>query len=137
MIPILLDSNTYTLLKSSNPGDANYIAQFATQVSVPIVVLGELLAGFRNGTRFVENKRELDVFLAQPQVQLLNLTEATAELFGTLFAQLKSKGCTVPHNNLWIAALAFEHDFAVYSLDKHFQYIDDLKIITKLSDLLE
>lgn len=137
MIPILLDSNTYTLLKSSNPGDANYIAQFATQVSVPIVVLGELLAGFRNGTRFVENKRELDVFLAQPQVQLLNLTEATAELFGTLFAQLKSKGRTVPHNDLWIAALAFEHDFAVYSLDKHFQYIDDLKIITKLSDLLE
>lgn len=137
MIPILLDSNTYTLLKSSNPGDANYIAQFATQVSVPIVVLGELLAGFRNGTRFVENKRELDVFLSQPQVQLLNLTEATAELFGTLFAQLKSKGRTVPHNDLWIAALAFEHDFAVYSLDKHFQYIDDLKIITKLSDLLE
>ena len=137
MIPILLDSNTYTLLKSSNPGDANYIAQFATQVSVPIVVLGELLAGFRNGTRFVENKRELDVFLAQPQVQLLNLTEATADLFGTLFAQLKSKGRTVPHNDLWIAALAFELDFAVYSLDKHFQYIDDLKIITKLSDLLE
>ncbi len=137
MIPVLLDSNTYTLLKSSNPGDANFIAQFATQIGVPIVVLGELLAGFRYGTRYEENKRELDLFLAQPQIQLLDLNEITAEIFGTLFAQLKTKGRTVPHNDLWIAALAFEHDFAVYSLDKHFQYVEGLKIITKLSDLLE
>jgi tRNA(fMet)-specific endonuclease VapC len=137
MIPVLFDSNTYTLLKSSNPEDANYIVQFASDIGIPIVVLGELLAGFKNGNRFEENKQELDTFLALPQVQLLYLTQATAELFGTLFAQLKTKGRTVPHNDLWIAAIALEHNFAVYSFDKHFQYIDGLNLITKISDLLE
>jgi tRNA(fMet)-specific endonuclease VapC len=50
----------------------------------------------------------------------------TAEHYARLFVQLKRAGTPVPDNDLWIAALALEHDLLLITRDKHFERIPQL-----------
>jgi predicted nucleic acid-binding protein len=43
-----------------------------------------------------------------------------------LFVQLKRAGTPVPDNDLWIAALALQHDLLLITRDKHFESIPQL-----------
>jgi len=43
-----------------------------------------------------------------------------------LFVQLKRAGTPVPDNDLWIAALALQHDLLLITRDKHFKNIPQL-----------
>ena len=50
----------------------------------------------------------------------------TAEHYARLFVQLKHAGTPVPDNDLWIAALALEHDLPLMTRDQHFDRIPQL-----------
>jgi tRNA(fMet)-specific endonuclease VapC len=50
----------------------------------------------------------------------------TAEHYARLFVQLKRAGTPIPDNDLWIAALALEHDLTLVTRDLHFQHIPQL-----------
>jgi tRNA(fMet)-specific endonuclease VapC len=50
----------------------------------------------------------------------------TAEQYARLFVQLKRAGTPIPDNDLWIAALALEHDLMLITRDRHFQHIPQL-----------
>ena len=41
---------------------------------------------------------------------------------------LRLKGRPIPENDLWIAAIALEHDLVVATQDAHFEEIDNLKV---------
>ncbi len=41
---------------------------------------------------------ELELFLDSPRVHFLSLNETTAEIYATVFKQLKSKGKPIPTN---------------------------------------
>ena len=41
---------------------------------------------------------------------------------------VKVKGKPIPENDLWIAAIAIQHNLILVSRDKHLQEIDDLSI---------
>jgi tRNA(fMet)-specific endonuclease VapC len=41
---------------------------------------------------------------------------------------LRLKGRPIPENDLWITAIALEHDLAVATQDAHFEEIDNLKV---------
>jgi predicted nucleic acid-binding protein len=43
-----------------------------------------------------------------------------------LFVQLKRAGTPVPDNDLWIAALALQHDLLLIARDRHFKNIPQL-----------
>jgi len=51
---------------------------------------------------------------------------APAEQYARLFVQLKRAGTPVPDNDLWIAALALQHDLVLISRDRHFTFIPQL-----------
>jgi len=46
-----------------------------------------------------------------------------------LKASLRRKGKPIPENDIWIAAIAYQHDLTLITRDKHFSEIDELKII--------
>ncbi len=48
----------------------------------------------------------------------------------------RTKGTPIPTNDLWIAATALEHGYAVYTGDRHFAEIDNLRSGDRLSDFL-
>jgi tRNA(fMet)-specific endonuclease VapC len=61
----------------------------ADAVLISAVVRGELLFGFRNGTRYDENRAQLNAFLSRRFVQTIEVTLESAERFGLIAAQLR------------------------------------------------
>lgn len=122
---IALDTNRLTDLLR---GDAELAEQlsFCERVWIPLVVLGEMRAGFLGGTRSGHNERRLWRLLAQPTVELLLPDRETAEQYARLFVQLKRAGTPIPDNDLWIAALALQHGLRLVTRDAHFEKVPQL-----------
>lgn len=122
---VLLDTNAYTALFRGHEGIAVRVRR-AEQVLVSTIVAGELLFGFRNGSRFETNNEELEDFLASPYVSLLPVTLVTADRFGRIAAALRRKGRPLPTNDIWIAAHAMESGAELLSFDQHFDAVDGI-----------
>jgi len=121
----MLDTNAYTALFRGHDGVASRVRR-AEQVLVSAVVAGELLFGFRNGSRYDANREELEDFLSSPYVTLLPVTLVTADRFGRIAASLRRKGRPLPVNDIWIAAHAMETGADLLSFDRHFDEVDGL-----------
>ena len=122
---ILLDSNAYSGLKLSRRGVAQLV-RTAEEILLPIVVLGELLYGFRNGSRFPRNAAELDEFLGNRHVTVPPVTRTTADRYARIATSLRAKGRPIPSNDIWIAASAMETGAELVSYDRHFGHVDGL-----------
>ena len=132
---ILLDTNAYSAFKRNTP-EAVEIIRHAPVIGINSIVLGELLAGFGVGKREALNRQELDSFLASSRVKRLTVDEGTSEYYSIIYRNLKQKGQPIPTNDMWIAAIAFQHGFAVFTYDGHFQYVDGLQIGNRLTDFI-
>lgn len=87
---------------------------------VPVVVLGELRAGFLGGTQQARNTAELTAFLAHPVVSMADVDARAADVFAELVDELRRAGTPVPTNDLWIAAVAIVHGLRVVTCDRDF-----------------
>lgn len=123
---VLLDTNAYTHLLAGNDSVLDAISE-ADQVYLSVFVMGELLAGFRGGNKFVENRNILKIFIQKPTVALLNATEETADIFGQIKTELRQAGTPIPINDIWIAAHAIESGAVLISYDHHFSKIPGLR----------
>jgi tRNA(fMet)-specific endonuclease VapC len=124
-VRLLLDTNAYSAFRRGHETVIEHV-RGSEEVLVSAVVAGELLFGFRNGSRYEENARALEEFLEDPNVRLLPVTWETAERFGQISAALRKKGKPIPTNDIWIAAHAMEAGADLLSSDPHFENIDDL-----------
>jgi tRNA(fMet)-specific endonuclease VapC len=122
---ILLDTSAYAIFKQ-NITDAVEIIVRAELILISPIVLGELMFGFRNGTRFKKNMGELNNFLEHEIVELLQIGEITSDRYSRIAAKLKSKGTPIPTNDIWIAAQAIEYGAELITSDRHFEKIDGL-----------
>ena len=109
-------------------GDAHVIAVLtdAMEIHVPLIVLGELLAGFAAGGRVQANRDDLAEFMASAQVHLMRPDEKTARHYADLYAVLRRQGTPVPANDLWIAALARQHRLPLLTFDAHVRSVPGL-----------
>jgi predicted nucleic acid-binding protein len=96
------------------------------EVWLPLMVLAAIKAGFYGGAQQHKNEVLLPSFLPKPTVGILLPARETAEHYARLFVQLKRSGTPVPDNNLWIAALALEHELRLITRDDHFKQIPQL-----------
>lgn len=122
---ILLDTGAYVMFKQ-NITDAVEIIVRAELILISPIVLGELMFGFRNGTRFKKNMGELNNFLEHEIVELLQIGEITSDRYSRIAAKLKSKGTPIPTNDIWIVAQAIEYGAELITSDRHFEKIDGL-----------
>ncbi|QDU57906.1 PIN domain-containing protein [Aeoliella mucimassa] len=60
---------------------------------------------------------------------LLLADESTTHYYSDLFVALRKLGKQIPTNDLWIAALALQHDLLLYTRDVHFQSVPGLKLV--------
>jgi tRNA(fMet)-specific endonuclease VapC len=127
---LLLDTNAYVALMKGHNGVANRIRK-AERVCLSAIVAGELLFGFRSGSRFEKNMSELDRFLENRFVEFLPVSYTTADRFGRIAALLRQRGTPMPSNDIWIAAHAIESGAELLSFDRHFENIESL-VWTKL-----
>ncbi len=106
--------------------------QHAAEVCVSVVVLGELMVGFRRGRFREQNESRLRDFLSTPRVKLLVVDEDTVPPYAAIHEELRRRGSPVGHNDMWIAATAYQHGLRVLTLDGDFK-----KIPHVLVDLIE
>ena len=125
---VVLDTNVYSALMRGHMGVAERVRQ-AEQVLFSAIVVGELLFGFRAGTRYERNLKELESFLSHPLVEFLQVSKITADRFGRIAASLRKKGKPIPTNDIWIAAHAMEYGADMFSFDEHFEAIDGLALV--------
>lgn len=122
---ILLDTDAFSAFMR---GHENVVARVrrAERVLLSAVAAGELLFGFRRGSRYERNLKALEAFLANPYVELLPVTWTTAERFGRIASALRARGRPIPTNDIWIAAHAMETGADLLSFDEHYGHVDGI-----------
>ena len=122
---LLLDTNRY---RDYVQGESAVLARLrdCEQVALSFVSLAELEAGFRLGSRSDENRRALEQFLAKPVVRVLFADRQTCEHYAEVYTRLRAKGRPIPTNDIWIAALAIQHQCPLFTRDHHFDHVDHL-----------
>ena len=122
---ILLDSNAYSHLKRGHRRAAELVRK-SEEVILSAIVVGELLYGFRYGSRFEQNLLDLHAFLDSPYVTLAPVSLTTSDRYSRIAASLREKGHPIPTNDIWIAAHAMETGAELVSFDEHFEGVDGL-----------
>ena len=122
---VVLDSNAYSHLKRGHHRIVE-IVRSSEEILLPLVVIGELLYGFRNGSRPDRNTRELHAFLDNPHVSTATMSFTTADRYARIAAALRAKGRPIPTNDIWIAAHTMETGADLVSCDGHFDHVDGL-----------
>ena len=122
---VLLDSNAYSRLMRGDE-QAAAVVRDATEVLMSAVVVGELLYGFRNGSRFDRNAADLRSFLDNPYVSFVPVGPITADRYSRIAAGLRAKGNPIPTNDVWIGAHAMETGADLVSADRHFEAVDGI-----------
>lgn len=125
---LLLDTNRYDDMNSGEP-DVVQRLSIASEIWVSLVVIGELRAGFRVGSRRQQNERFLARFLSKPQVNALIPSEETTEYYATVVAALRNRGRMIPTNDIWIAAQAMQHNLTLDTRDAHFRQVKGLRLV--------
>ena len=125
---LLIDTNIYSYALNGN-ADVIKVLQRARKIAICSISIGELLSGFKAGSKEEKNRAELEEFLDSPRLQLINIDEDTAEFYAEIQNGLKKKGRPIPTNDIWIAATALEHGFKLYTNDQHFKYVPGLVLV--------
>ncbi|HEV2197955.1 MAG TPA: type II toxin-antitoxin system VapC family toxin [Candidatus Acidoferrum sp.] len=119
----LLDTNVVIAIFSGEKSISEHLSR--TEVCVSSTVLGELYFGARKSANVAANLSKIDQFAAA--IQVLSCDAATAQFYGQIKEQLRSKGRPIPENDIWIAAAALQHGLSLATRDDHFKEIDRLR----------
>ena len=122
---IALDTNRYVDFCRGEERAVEVIRS-AEEIYLPLFVLAELRAGFRAGSKGMENEKVLTRFLQSPRVEVLSPDDQTTHHYAGLFVQLRKQGTPIPTNDLWIAALAVQHNLILFHRDKHFESLPQI-----------
>lgn len=122
---VALDTNAYCDFMRGEPSRVE-IVRSARRLFLPLIVLGELRAGFAAGNQESENEANLQRFLGSPRVTLLPPDDQTTHHYARIHLQLRRKGHAVPTNDLWIAALTVQHGLILCTNDAHFDHISQV-----------
>ncbi len=122
----LLDTNILIGFFGQDSGIVDAVKK-AREIFIPSIVIGELYYGAFNSGKPEQNIQKIDVF--KNQVPILSCDSETAKFYGQIKFQLKKSGTPIPENDIWIAALSFQHQLPLVSRDKHFQQVKNLDMV--------
>lgn len=121
---MILDTNALSALFAGDP-DLGRLLEAADRHHLPAIVIGE----YRYGLMRSRNRRAVSVLfdsLIRESI-VLRVDERTAETYAHVRTELREKGRPIPENDVWIAALARQHQTAVVSQDAHFDEVEGLQ----------
>lgn len=117
-----LDTSAYSNFRRGNEEVATLLDR-AELVGISTISLGELRTGFVLGGRRKRNEAELEAFLENPAVEVLQVDAETSRHYAEIVAELREAGTPLPTNDIWIAAAASRSGTTVLTFDDHFERI--------------
>lgn len=123
-----VDTNAYRAFVDGDPQFVDAI-QKAEVLAFSVVVLGELHAGFKSGTKQLENEEVLSRVLARHRVVVHSIGASTASIYGAVSSDLRKNGHPIPSNDIWIAAQCLEYEFTLLTRDSHFRFVSNLDVL--------
>ena len=124
---IAIDTNIAIALLNNQTNVFSVLNKFDV-IYIPITVCGELLFGARNSKLSVKNTKRYFDFIQS--CELLDSNLIVAQNYASIRLNLKQKGKPIPENDIWIAAICVTNSIPLFTSDKHFSYIEELKVIT-------
>ncbi len=122
----LLDTNILIALLADEQAVTAAVAG-AAAVFVPAIALGELYYGAQKSARPAQNLQAIEQLSRIAAV--LPCGVETAQRYGEVKAGLRARGTPIPENDIWIAALALEHDLALATRDSHFALAPEITTV--------
>ena len=123
---VLVDTSAAILLFNGSKS-ATQAFNEANAVYVPSLVYGELFLGMEGASDRELEEKKIKEF--QQKSQLLSIDYATTKHYAKIAMALRLKGKPIPTNDMWIAAIAIQHQLPLLAKDKHFDWIDGLKVL--------
>ncbi len=97
------------------------------EVYLPVTVVGELFAWAYMPSNDQNNRlRSLRIFLSVAPVLMPDII--TGERYGLIYTDLQQRGGLIPTNDIWIAALALQHNYMLVTRDHHFSHVNGLQV---------
>ncbi len=124
---MILDTNAFSAMAEGEAGLEPILRQ-ATQVGIPVIVLGE----YRYGIAQSRNRTHYEHWLSEylPGFRILHIDEQTTRHYANVRAELKKVGKPIPSNDVWIAALCRQHSLPILSRDRHFDAVTGITRLT-------
>jgi predicted nucleic acid-binding protein len=120
---MILDTNAVSALLTGDVALEPVLAA-SDRHHVPLMVLGEHLFGLLASGKRRRLKLLLDRLEAESIVLYPN--RETADHYAAIRHALRKKGRPIPENDIWIAALARQHDLEIVSRDPHFDDVSEI-----------
>ena len=117
---MILDTNALSALAEGDSA-IEPVLSAATQLAIPVIVLGEYRYGISQSRHRTHYERWLSEYVSEFRV--LDINEATTIPYSSIRAELKRAGTPIPANDVWIAALCRQHSLPLISRDRHFDAV--------------
>lgn len=91
-----------------------------------VVITGIIIAELLQGMKYIKEEQDLSEILAE-----ISPLEITTDLWiktGKLALSLRRKGINLPLTDVAIAILAMEYNLSIFTLDKHFEKIQGVRV---------
>ena len=120
---MILDTNGLSALAEGELG-LEPLLRRATQVAIPVIVLGEYRYGISQSRNHIHYEQWLAEYL--PSFRILDVDERTTISYSAVRRELKKAGTPIPSNDVWIAALCRQHSLPLLSRDRHFDAVSGI-----------
>jgi tRNA(fMet)-specific endonuclease VapC len=98
--------------------------------AISVITVSELLHGVHRATGARRTKRRAYVEHLLAGVEPVPITEPVARVHAEIWSDLAERGTIIGAHDLWIAATAMAHDYAVATADhKDFDRVSGLRVI--------
>lgn len=123
---MILDTNALSALARADWSLKARI-ESASRLAVTLISLGEYHFGLLGSSYRTELEGWLEALLAH--TDLLQPDLRTLPHYAAIRQELKTAGTPIPANDVWIAALARQHQMPLVSRDRHFDHVRGLRRI--------
>jgi len=126
-VEVILDINAVSDFADANQRLLNCLQQSAADIHLPVIVLGEYRYGVKSSRLRAARESWLDEL--ESSAIVLSVTSETSRVYANIRHELRMAGQPIPENDLWIAALARQHELPILTNDAHFDQVSGLERI--------
>ena len=125
-LEVILDTNA---ISAWCDGDGGLLAVLPADrpLFLPVIVLGE----YRLGLKTARDRKTREAWIAtvESAITVLEVSSETARHSADVREELRQARTPIPENDLWLAALARQHDLPVITCDAHFDWVPGVRRI--------